>query len=358
MTCTGFNHAPERIFKSPSRTRLPSGTYKKFNGLGTCRQCGGLYSLRERNGEAVVMSHKPLSECRYVTQCHHAKQIRRMTWREPVFSDRTTTYAGEVNMHINIIEQNNGFYQTTHGSTQYFSNSTQPFRMEIVSNTTASGSILTAPFNGLNYIYSFNGINYVYPMGAITVATDYATWNTWNQTIHLSHQSQILITQTWENWVQVGIQGNAILPAHYTPPRVSEEEREAQRIRDAEALFQRVEAQNAAKAEAKSRAEETLLSLLTPEQRVEYRARRHFHIRGSRGTLFRIMHGSSGNVREVRSPDDERGIHAYCAHPAMSVRDEAGRILGQLPHEDAMIHQMLALMADEDAFLAIANRHW
>lgn len=198
----------------------------------------------------------------------------------------------------------------------------------------------------------------------------------WNNTITVSNYARIEMNNLWNNWT-VGatpIQGytyadqqravrqqRQAMAYAYERPREDPVVAAERRQREAEALFRRVEAESRSKEEAKAKAEQTLLSLLTPEQRREYRERKHFHIRGSKGTLYRILHGSSGNVRQVLSEADEgRGLHAYCAHPRMRVEgdDSIGVVGGVLPHEDAMIAQMLQLMVDEDSFLAVANRHW
>lgn len=103
-------------------------------------------------------------------------------------------------------------------------------------------------------------------------------------------------------------------------------------------------------------AEQTLLSLLSKEQVEEYRKSRSFTVRGSRGSRFRVKHGTSGNVVQLDSLGRE--VAGHCAHPEITVTDSKGQRLGWLPTEDVMLHQMLALSADEESFLAVANTHW
>jgi hypothetical protein len=98
---------------------------------------------------------------------------------------------------------------------------------------------------------------------------------------------------------------------------------------------------------AKRRSLTLMLSLLTPEQRQEFRAFRHFHvIGGSTGTLYRIRVASFANM-DIVGPNG-RTMYRLCAHPA-----------GDVPVYDVMAAQLLHLQdaSTERAFLRRANVH-
>lgn len=102
-----------------------------------------------------------------------------------------------------------------------------------------------------------------------------------------------------------------------------------------------------ARFQAQARADELLESMLSPEQVQAYQLRGEFEVIGSRGTLYRIKRGTSGNIEWIK-PDGSVGGR-ICAHPDMSP--------SWLPTSDVMLAQMLALTTDEAAFVAVANVH-
>jgi len=315
--------------------------------------------------------HKPISECKEAEQKANLKRKNRWityyNMNHITGGQIGTYYGGPINQFMNVVETP-GVNYTTSALRQTYSSATNTFRVELQSNTQ----------NELGqYVFHINDQVYVAPTERMTLAVDYVSWNAWNSTATVSNYARIEMNQTWLNWTGANTpiqaysyvdqsyrqQRRAIRGDVYTRPREDPVTVAERRQREAEALFRRVEAERRAKDEAVAKAQETLLSLLTPEQRREYKERKMFHIRGSKGTLYRILHGSSGNVRQVLSEADEgRGLHAFCAHPRMGVdqrlAEEAGIQPGHMPHEDAMIAQMLQLMVDEDQFLAVANRHW
>jgi hypothetical protein len=138
-----------------------------------------------------------------------------------------------------------------------------------------------------------------------------------------------------------------IQPAPYVLPQPPTPEEEAaraeRRARYAQERIDRIAQQEA----ARTRARNTLMEFLTPEQRAEYEAHDHFVCTGSEGNRYRIERGSAGNVVYL----DERGEAAgrLCAHPSM--REQ------WLPDSDVALAQMLALMTDERNFVQIANVH-
>jgi hypothetical protein len=90
------------------------------------------------------------------------------------------------------------------------------------------------------------------------------------------------------------------------------------------------------------RARELLLSHLTEEQRATFIENRWFVVIGGRSRMrYRIETGHL--VANVRRLDDNARLCAHCDH--------------SLPMDDHLIAQKLMLEYDEDAFLAIANRH-
>lgn len=150
--------------------------------------------------------------------------------------------------------------------------------------------------------------------------------------------------QVWEEW-------NIPQEAREASRRASAEQREAWRRMEEEQrrLAEQRQAENEARwikeaeerEKAKQRAEELLLSFLTPEQRDELQRLSHFHlIVGDR--KYRIKRGRSRNIELL----DEAGkpIKKLCAHP-----------IAYVPDADTMLAQKLMLETDEEAFLKLAN---
>lgn len=121
---------------------------------------------------------------------------------------------------------------------------------------------------------------------------------------------------------------------------------EDRRRRQAEAEERRKKAEEERKA-AQKRAEELLLSVLSPEQQKDYKANKCFYVEAN-GEMFRINEGFAGNVEKV-DPETKRIIESYCIHPNMY---QGG---GHLPNEDAMAAQKLALETDPESFKRTAN---
>jgi hypothetical protein len=92
----------------------------------------------------------------------------------------------------------------------------------------------------------------------------------------------------------------------------------------------------------KQRATDLLLSLLNPEQTATFAEGGEFTTTGSNGKRYLIRLGREHNVFEVDA-DGTRLVN-ICGH----VRDN-------IPNEDNMAAQKMALESDADAFLAIAN---
>jgi hypothetical protein len=98
---------------------------------------------------------------------------------------------------------------------------------------------------------------------------------------------------------------------------------------------------------AKRRSLGLMMSLLSPEQRLEFETCRYFHvIGGSTGTLYRIRVAAFANI-DIPGPHG-RTMYRLCAHPA-----------GDVPVYDVMAAQLLHLQdpAAEKAFLRHAHVH-
>lgn len=370
MKCQGAGKPPKSLYKAIHHYAFRNGRPWYQSGWGECSHCLGGYCVKPtKDNKAVIVHHKPISECNEADQ--RANLRRKRYWISYYNQNHITggttiaNWGGPIDQRLGVVENASGVrYYSTGVRQVYEVPYTNTFRVELQSGTTNESG---------NYVFNINNQVWLGPTDRMTLVVDYATWNTWNNSITVSNYARIEYNNLWNNWVMPpqAIQGYTyadVRPAirqrrdlAYTRPIEDPVAVMERRQREAEALFQRVQAESRAKDEAKAKAEATLLSLLTPEQRKEYKERGRFHIRGSKGTLYRILHGSSGNVRQVLSEADEgRGLHAFCAHPRMRVAgdDALGVVGGVLPHEDAMIAQMLQLMVDEDSFLAVANRHW
>jgi hypothetical protein len=187
--------------------------------------------------------------------------------------------------------------------------------------------------------------------GSGTFISNETVWTAWNGTSTFSSGSPLYstagpvtmtnMTFTLSDTVWRGWNGA------YQETAEARAAREAE-FAQAQADLSRAQQQRLAeRAVASARAEELLLSLLTPEQAASYRERGWFEVRGSQGGRWRIRNrGQSGNVDLMPEIGEEREA-TYCAHPP-----------GSLPDADAHTAQMLQLVTDEDAFLKVANLHW
>lgn len=107
------------------------------------------------------------------------------------------------------------------------------------------------------------------------------------------------------------------------------------------------ERRSAERISAYSRAEELLLSLLSPDQAESYSRSKSFIVQGSHGGRYRIAEGVSGNILLVN--DEDESLARFCAHPSMAE--------SWLPTPDVQVAQLLALITDEKQFIDTANIH-
>lgn len=119
-----------------------------------------------------------------------------------------------------------------------------------------------------------------------------------------------------------------------------------QEIHAAQEAKVRRDAHYAAIEVAKSRAEELLLSHLTPAQRADYARSKFFIVDGRAGERFKIRtdRGVHGNVVRM---EGEREIESLC----FRAKDDA-----QVPHCDHLLTQMLMIRHHREDVLKIAGR--
>lgn len=99
---------------------------------------------------------------------------------------------------------------------------------------------------------------------------------------------------------------------------------------------------------ARVEASKLLAMVLTKPQMADYQAKKYFDVVGSEGGIYRISHGTSGNISQIV---DGREINRLCVHPVLY--DDGG----YLPTEDCLAAQALALMHDERGVVNRANVH-
>jgi hypothetical protein len=95
---------------------------------------------------------------------------------------------------------------------------------------------------------------------------------------------------------------------------------------------------------AEERADELLMSLLSPDQLHQYRAAKAFEVCTKAGRRYRLTRAISGSVK-LLGPDG-RAMATYCAHLADH----------RIPIPDHLIAQKFLLEHHEEEFLRVANR--
>jgi hypothetical protein len=170
------------------------------------------------------------------------------------------------------------------------------------------------------------------------------TWQLWNNqyttAIQIPEANGTAFQQpVWGNWNLQYVQaGNltATVNLGVLRPRIDTEQRIYQAL-DAHDEWQRKYAAAAEKAEA------LLRSVLDEDQQRELQEKNHFHVVTRKGNVYQIRRGTHGNVKLI-DPTSKKPKYSYCIQP------------DGVPAADAMAAQKLALEADEDSFLRIANR--
>jgi hypothetical protein len=133
-------------------------------------------------------------------------------------------------------------------------------------------------------------------------------------------------------------------------------ERAAQRAREREQARAQMAVLEREHAAANSLAEDLLMACLSPQQAGDHVRLGWFDVVSSRGRRFRIYTrtpadpryypGQAGNVVLLAASGSNHEAR-YCVHPP-----------GSLPDADAWLAQKLALEADEDSVMRVANMPW
>ena len=114
---------------------------------------------------------------------------------------------------------------------------------------------------------------------------------------------------------------------------------------EAEATRQRYAEQARLAEIAQDQANELLIELLSDEQQRTWIEQHWFEVVGSEsGRVYRIRSGNTNNVVRLTEDQSQRE-RVFCAHPP------------DIPDADVNLAQMLLLVTDEPAFLAVANSH-
>ena len=229
--------------------------------------------------------------------------------------------------------------------------------MALLWNQTGATTICNSPasnkwWNSLNiqwYTTTSTTTNYLLP--TFSNGTNALTWQSWVNAP--PHQVTWYIDPAWTQ-----------LNTAYTETAEEQITREAaqaeQRVRaeqERAAARQRMEVREREIRDANQLAESLLLACLSPEQARQHLEQGYIDVIGSRGNRFRIQTAvrwdgrswrggtQSGNVLLLDA--EGRTQAKYCVHPP-----------DNLPHADAWLAQKLALEADEDTVMAVANLPW
>ena len=175
--------------------------------------------------------------------------------------------------------------------------------------------------------------------------------------LHLCQHATSVSSQIWVQWQDPSFRahnfGDIALPTPQEMRRLTRpggelvrSEREWEAIR-AENEARRAERDRLASA-ARAQARRLLELVLNREQLASYDRHAYFDVHGSAGGLFRIHHGTSGNIRQLV---DGIEVNRLCVHPTLHDGP------GYLPTEDCLVAQALALMHDELGAVGLANVH-
>jgi len=138
--------------------------------------------------------------------------------------------------------------------------------------------------------------------------------------------------EVWKEWNVLYEETREQLEA-----RVQNElETERRRRREAEERVKKAEIRAKLEKEARIRAELLLMEFLDPQQRADLIERNYFQMKTGKGNVYRIYRGAHANV--YRLNDKGESIENLCAQPP------------NLPAEDVMLVQMLALQNDEEGY--------
>jgi len=175
-----------------------------------------------------------------------------------------------------------------------------------------------------------------------TATTSNASWMSWIVTSNALRDDTS--GSTWTTWIHNNMpEGQDLQVLRQEASHWSNQEeldRTVARVAEFEAERERERARQL-------RANELLIAALDKQQREDLAHRGAFRLdvlsRDGTKRRYEITRGRTGNVYQL----DEAGnrILKFCAHPRIAC-----------PNEDTMLAQKLILEADEEGFLAIANR--
>ena len=144
-------------------------------------------------------------------------------------------------------------------------------------------------------------------------------------------------------WTHLTSGTTHIVSVVYTARReLSAEEREQMRLENKQ-LRQWADRRAEERRQADVRADDLLLSLLTPAERETMEKMAALVVRSQTGRTFQLRRGRIANVDEMDA--DGNVIARFCIHPRESV-----------PYGDSLLAQKLMLETNEAEFLRIANR--
>lgn len=169
------------------------------------------------------------------------------------------------------------------------------------------------------------------------------TWNAWTSTASNSTTTASGTTAViWTDW---NTTATARPVGKYTPPPLSEEEKERIRIQQEELARRQAESEKARK-EADERAEKLLKRHLTRTQLRQYRRDRSFCMRGRDGHEYRIRRAWAGHIE--RLGEGGKAIERFCIHPTFEVPLPDNQLVAKLmletnPEEVRRIANVTAL---------------
>jgi hypothetical protein len=184
-------------------------------------------------------------------------------------------------------------------------------------------------------------------IGNTCATTTTATWDPWpawvlaNRLPNVYTNVTASATMTWPYWVQEHQRLNGLARVIRPRPRQKTDAEVQAELLAQKRYEEELSAKRLAKRQADRRAEQLLRGCLSPEQQRDLEEKGCFYVETPGGRRYRIDRGTHGNVKRL----DERGsiLAGYCAQPA------------GIPVADSMLAQKLALEADEDGFLRVAN---
>jgi len=179
-----------------------------------------------------------------------------------------------------------------------------------------------------------------------TATTSNASWTSWIVTSNALRDDTS--GSMWTTWIHNNMPEDQDLQvlrqeaSHWS--NQEELDRAAAAVVGLEAERERERAEETAR---QLRANELLMAALDKQQREDFMHRGAFRLdvlsRDGTKRRYEIVRGRTGNVYQLDKAGNR--IFNFCAHPQIAC-----------PNEDTMLAQKLMLEADEEEFLALANR--